>query len=316
MTTRNLAFDQAKGVLIILVIVGHVVLGDMSETPLRKIIYFFHMPLFLAITGYFIKKQLLKYSTKDIILKYRNRMLIPFMVAFVFYNVLSSYDEGVIGVLKSFINPYPYYHLWYIPAILIFVFYLKLFSYLLDKGFKNLFVFLLFIYFSLTLYFETYLQWGLYDNVFYKILGDKRFYYFFSYFTFGFFLAQYKHQLVYNVKYFLIAIGVGLLLFNLAIFDYVVGFGKVLTNLGLIGLVIYTCEYQKIPSSKILAKIGVVSLPIYLWHVAPILVLQKLPINLSMYYGISLLFFIFFIAMVIYFEDKNAIMNRIFYGKT
>lgn len=117
-------------------------------------------------------------------------------------------------------------------------------------------------------------------------------------------------------KYFAIAMGAGLLLFNLATFDYAVGFGKVLTNLGLIGLVVWACEYQKIPSSKTLAKIGVVSLPIYLWHVFPMLVLQKLPLSLSMYYVGSFIFFVFFIAMVIYFEDKNAIINRIFYGKT
>lgn len=74
MQVRNLAFDQMKGILIILVLIGHVVLGDMQTTPVRMVIYFFHMPLFLAITGYFIKQALLEYLVKEILLKYKDRI--------------------------------------------------------------------------------------------------------------------------------------------------------------------------------------------------------------------------------------------------
>lgn len=310
MQVRNLAFDQMKGILIILVLIGHVVLGDMQTTPVRMVIYFFHMPLFLAITGYFLKKELWEYSVKDILLKYKYRLIIPFAYAYAFYYIV------VPGNIKQVFSLYPYYHLWYIPAVILFILYLKLFDFFSKKYWKITIIGFSTIFLVLTLYFETYLQWDLHQNFFYKMLGDKRFYYFFSYFAFGYLLAQYKHYLTYWSKYFVIVIGVGLLLFNLATFDYLVGFGKVLTNLGLIGLVVYICEYQKIPSSKTLAKIGVVSLPIYLWHVAPMLILKKLPISLSIYYGVSLLFFMLFIAMIIYFEDKNAIINRIFYGKT
>lgn len=316
MQVRNLAFDQMKGILIILVLIGHVVLGDMQTTPMRMIIYFFHMPLFLGITGYFIKQALLEYSVKEILLKYKDRLIVPFAFAFAFYHIIMLYNKEFLAVIKQVFSPYPYYHLWYIPAVILFILYLKLFDFLAKKDWKVAIFSLSAIFIALTLYFETYLQWGLHQNFVYKILGDKKFYYFFSYFAFGYLLAQYKHQLTYWSKYFVVAIGVGLLSFNLATFDYVVGFGKVLTNLGLIGLVIWGCECQKIPSSKTLAKIGMVSLPIYLWHVAPMLVLQKLPLSLSMYYVGSFIFFIFFIAMVIYFEDKSVIINRIFYGKT
>ena len=75
---RNLAFDQAKGLLIILVIIGHVVLGDMQKTPVRMAIYFFHMPVFLAITGYFVRTSLLAGSIKDIFKKYQSRLIFPF----------------------------------------------------------------------------------------------------------------------------------------------------------------------------------------------------------------------------------------------
>lgn len=314
MQVRNLAFDQMKGILIILVLIGHVVLGDMQSTPVRMVIYFFHMPLFLAITGYFIKQALLEFSIKDILLKYKDRLLMPFMYAFVFYNIFALYNKSITAIVQYIL--YPFYHLWYIPAVILFILYLKLLNFLAKKDGKIVFFGLSAIFIALTLYFETYIQWNLHQNALYKILGDKRFYYFFSYCAFGYLLAQYKHRLTDWAKYFAIAIGVGLLLFNLATFDYAVGFGKVLTNLGLIGLVIYVCEYQKIPTNQILAKIGAVSLPIYLWHAFPVLVLQKLPLSLSVYYGVSLLFFVCFIAIVVYFEDKSAIINRIFYGKT
>lgn len=315
MQVRNLAFDQIKGILIILVLIGHIVMGDMQTTPVRMVIYFFHMPLFLAITGYFIKQELLEHSIQNILIRYKDRLIIPFAFAFAFYHSIMLFYKDFLAVIIQVFSPYPYYHLWYIPAVILFILYLKFFDFLAKKGWKIALISLSAFFLALTLYFETYLQWGLHKNFIYKILGDKRFYYFFSYFAFGYLLAQYKHQLAYWSKYFFFAIIAGLLLFNLANFDYAVGFGKVLTNLGLIGFVIYICEYQKIPINQILAKIGTVSLPVYLWHAFPVLVLQKLPLDLSVYYGISLLFFVCLIAMVVCFEDKYAIINRIFYGK-
>ncbi|MWQ00011.1 acyltransferase family protein [Glaesserella parasuis] len=64
MTVRNIYFDATKGFLIILVILGHVILGSLNENTLRYIIYFFHMPLFLAVTGYFISQKQFLYQLK------------------------------------------------------------------------------------------------------------------------------------------------------------------------------------------------------------------------------------------------------------
>lgn len=58
---RDLSFDFIKGVLIILVVLGHVIQGlygidnpDVWENLLFTIIYTFHMPLFIFISGYFL----------------------------------------------------------------------------------------------------------------------------------------------------------------------------------------------------------------------------------------------------------------------
>ena len=49
---RNKNIDLIKGILVLLVIIGHVLKGSLSENLARYIIYSFHMPLFIAIAGY------------------------------------------------------------------------------------------------------------------------------------------------------------------------------------------------------------------------------------------------------------------------
>lgn len=55
---RNTFLDFAKGVLILLVVIGHAIQFvtyhnlDFWGDPFFKAIYMFHMPLFMAIAGY------------------------------------------------------------------------------------------------------------------------------------------------------------------------------------------------------------------------------------------------------------------------
>lgn len=51
---RNDSIDFAKGFLMIFVILGHIVQGTIEDGNLRGVIYSFHMPLFLFISGYMI----------------------------------------------------------------------------------------------------------------------------------------------------------------------------------------------------------------------------------------------------------------------
>lgn len=48
---RNDSIDFAKGFLMIFVILGHIVQGTIEDGNLRGVIYSFHMPLFLFISG-------------------------------------------------------------------------------------------------------------------------------------------------------------------------------------------------------------------------------------------------------------------------
>lgn len=80
---RDLGLDFAKGVLIILVIVGHliqyVVYRDEGfwESPFFKLIYMFHMPLFMAISGYLSWRALLRKSFTRAISDRAMQLLVP-----------------------------------------------------------------------------------------------------------------------------------------------------------------------------------------------------------------------------------------------
>ena len=65
---RDYFFDNLKAVLIFLVVLGHFLLPIHGESVLvvvKRLIYVFHMPLFVFVSGYFAKK----IKTGSIILK-------------------------------------------------------------------------------------------------------------------------------------------------------------------------------------------------------------------------------------------------------
>ena len=56
---RNPYFDNAKAILIILVVIGHIIEPFIEDIYTLKIIYefiyTFHMPAFILLSGYFFK---------------------------------------------------------------------------------------------------------------------------------------------------------------------------------------------------------------------------------------------------------------------
>ena len=70
---RNQAIDIAKGIGILLVIIGHTG-GLPADTAVHHFIYSFHMPLFFILGGYFFKPS----SFKKHLLKDARRLLLPY----------------------------------------------------------------------------------------------------------------------------------------------------------------------------------------------------------------------------------------------
>lgn len=94
MKNRILELDFFKGVAILLVICGHVILanikGALDTHPVYTWIYSFHMPLFFFISGY-----LISYSQKrigfEVIKKKTLTLLVPFFTwSFIVFPLLSG----------------------------------------------------------------------------------------------------------------------------------------------------------------------------------------------------------------------------------
>ncbi len=116
---RNQSIDTSKGFLILLVIIGHIKQGRFEDSLIRYVIYGFHMPMFMAVSGYLFSANFNQISTSKWWMKVTQRAVLPWMLAlFVFTAYLSfvgfyhlNLAQLVIEVFKK-----PFYHLWFIPA--------------------------------------------------------------------------------------------------------------------------------------------------------------------------------------------------------
>ena len=118
MKVRLQYLDNLKAILIIWVILGHVIQGgieDYQHNFLFRFIYSFHMPLFLAISGYLTYKP--KYDS--VLIKKREvQLLVPF-VAWAFLSPVLQ--KGVIDIDTTF-NAllYPDNGLWFLYNLFVY----------------------------------------------------------------------------------------------------------------------------------------------------------------------------------------------------
>jgi fucose 4-O-acetylase-like acetyltransferase len=311
MDDRNQSFDALKGILILFVIMGHILLGEINQNQGREIIYFFHMPIFLAVTGYFTKELLVKSTAKDIFKKYKYRMLIPFLLAYIFYTSLFLLQGYLTGKLQSLdiimACIYPYYHLWYIPAVFLFVFYTKL----LEAMPRYLYFIALLLFASFAILYEGWGQLSINENIVLKLFGDKRFYAYFFFYYLGYFISTRKVKINEEVSFAIFI--VGLLIYGYSNNQLLIGFGKTISNI--IIIIILLNFFQKSSyTSLFMAKIGKVSLPIYLWHVFPLIVLKKLSLSEAEYYLLSVILITSFIYAVIKLQGGSAVTDKYVYG--
>lgn len=110
---RDYLFDNYKALLIVLVVVGHFVEVGADDHgflySLKWIIFSFHMPAFIFISGYFSKK---KYSAGVLVQK----LLVPYLIFEVFYYLLYTFVIHKDTELYLF---YPKFTLWYLMALFV-----------------------------------------------------------------------------------------------------------------------------------------------------------------------------------------------------
>lgn len=106
---RNRAIDIAKGITIILMILGH--FNSLWNTVIFYMIFSFHMPLFFIFSGYFYKPK----TNREFFTNGYNRLLKPYIItaiiaiaiSFICYNKNAGVDYllgALIGCMGSW-NP-------------------------------------------------------------------------------------------------------------------------------------------------------------------------------------------------------------------
>lgn len=119
---RNYRFDNIKCILIVLVVLGHFLeLSKDSATAdnIYRVIYLFHMPAFIFVSGYFSK-----FDSKKIL----RTLICPY---FIFQTIYLAFHSLVILEEETFTLQFtkPYWILWYLMAMI--------FYYLLIPFFKT-----------------------------------------------------------------------------------------------------------------------------------------------------------------------------------
>ena len=105
-SSRDLRFDGLKFLLIFLVVLGHLTFKDYG-VGVKSMIYSFHMPVFVFLSGYFTSFS----SDKEKKIKWIKETVVILIVAHIAQKVLlilmgltSSYINGYVFELSSVLN--------------------------------------------------------------------------------------------------------------------------------------------------------------------------------------------------------------------
>lgn len=115
---RDYFFDNARAILIFLVVFGHMLQpytsGDKYLSALYLVIYSFHMPTFLFISGYFAKN----IDQPFYLEKIAKRLLIPYIIFFLFFSIY-YFLTGKSDDLQ--LDPFnPVFALWFLITLFFF----------------------------------------------------------------------------------------------------------------------------------------------------------------------------------------------------
>jgi fucose 4-O-acetylase-like acetyltransferase len=115
MNTRDAYYDNARFLLIFLVVFGHFIQSYIQDNQLvltlYHTIYLFHMPAFILISGYFAKG----FQKKGYLVNIAKKLILPYLV---FQGIYSLYYFFIQGKEVSAINPLdPHWSLWFLISL-------------------------------------------------------------------------------------------------------------------------------------------------------------------------------------------------------
>ena len=122
---RSAYFDNAKAILIYFVVLGHLLSGYLRANEyldtLYLVIYLFHMPAFILISGHFSRK----IKTLEDVKKLIKTLLIPYVI---FQLIYSFYYMKVFSDPIEFTLFEPRYALWFLLSMLLWKVMLSIFG--------------------------------------------------------------------------------------------------------------------------------------------------------------------------------------------
>ncbi|WP_404408830.1 acyltransferase family protein [Jeotgalibacillus malaysiensis] len=134
MANRDYYFDNAKFLLIFLVVFGHAIQSIIQEDPILmttyQTIYFFHMPAFILIAGYFAKAN---YS-KGLFFKLLKKLIVPYLIFQLIYTIYYYFLRNENNLEIDPLNPQ--WALWFLVSLFFWSLLLILFVDVLKLNWK------------------------------------------------------------------------------------------------------------------------------------------------------------------------------------
>lgn len=304
---RNSRIDFLKGFLILTVMITN--FGDLLGFPSRYIpyiLYSFHMPLFLAISGYLLSNHTLSLPFRQFFKRYWHRIIFPTIIAWCMYYFVWFHNENYANFVDRIV--YPIFHVWYVYNLLIASFILWICK---KIHLSNEMIFLIAIgvtILSLVCRPMEIIGW--------LIMTYQPYY--FCFFILGYYLRQEKIVISHNKIIFVGIILIGLWILRILLAE-TNNFQKVTWDFFILNFVsvlfFLSFPFHEIPRStsklNVLQWIGINSLPIYLWHpLIPLLIRSFHPLSEWL---VGMLLYLVFIGCI-YVGSKYDWINYHIFG--
>ena len=118
-TARDPLFDNIRGILIFLVVLGHLlerIRDHAAASTTLFVIYTFHMPAFILITGYFSRNfELSSNRLRQLVTK----VLVPYLVFQFLQTLIGQISTGKLNFRSLITSDFivPHFALWFLLAL-------------------------------------------------------------------------------------------------------------------------------------------------------------------------------------------------------
>ena len=278
MKERNPAIDVAKGIAIISVVLGHVVtsyhnsnmmMDDAIPNYLCKLVYSFHMPLFFMISGYLVSTKEFDWtkcwsSVRKNLISYGIPYVAFCVCLFVFKWVFSSSVNSAVSFTDLLLIPiYPIGMMWFLYALLfVSVLHILLTCIFADKAKRMLFELSISLMVLIIAAYVGESDLGIYDSAKYWFWYSVGVYIMPSIISR---IKEFKDDSKIQFLNLLMAVLYCGLVYIIPEMNYILGV-IIKIVFSLFGAIIIFVLSEHLRSNKLLLDIGILSLPIFLFH--------------------------------------------------